>query len=61
MYTLKSGYLDANNIFTKEEEMIYSEPSITKFQDFASKIKALSKICHLIWKIISRHLAVTMF
>lgn len=49
MYTLKSGYWDANNIFTKEEEMIYSEPSITKFQDFASKIKALSKICHLIW------------
>ena len=35
------------------------EPSITKLQDFAWKIKAPQKICHLIWQLITSHVAVT--
>lgn len=35
------------------------EPSITKLQALAWKIKASQKICHLIWQLITWHVAVT--
>lgn len=59
MYTIKSDYWVVKNILTKENDTIYSESSTTKLQEFSWKIKAPPKICHLIWQIISRHLAVT--
>lgn len=34
------------------------KPSITKLQAFAWKVNAAQKICHLIWKLITRHVAV---
>ena len=35
------------------------EPNITKLQAFVWKLKAPQKICHLIWHLITEHVAVT--
>ena len=35
------------------------EPSITKLQAFTWKLKAPTKICHLIWQLLAGHVAVT--
>lgn len=43
----------------REEAQDVQEPSITKLQAFAWKIKALPKIKHFIWQTISGQLAVT--
>ena len=48
-YTIKTRYWVAQNLWKSEEEKAVLEPSITKLQAFAWKIKALQKICHLIW------------
>ena len=58
-YTVKSGYWVAQNLLKSEEEKEVLEPSITKLQAFAWKIKAPKKICHLIWQMITCHVAVT--
>ncbi|KAL0722819.1 hypothetical protein Bca4012_037418 [Brassica carinata] len=58
-YTVKSGYWVARNLLKVEEEKQVLEPSITKLQAFTWKIKAPHKICHLIWQLISGHVAVT--
>ena len=47
------------NIMTDDEEKEIQEPSITKLQVFAWKVKAPQKICHLIWQLISGNVAVT--
>lgn len=49
----------ARDLLKPEEEKEDLEPSITKLQVFAWKIKAPQKICHLIWKLITGHVAVT--
>ena len=58
-YTVKSGYWVAHNLLTTEDENEVLEPSITKLQAFAWKLKALKKICHLIWQLLTGHVAVT--
>ena len=58
MYTVKSGYWVATNLL-KEEELEAQEPSITKLQAFAWKIKAPPKIRHFTWQLLSGQLAVT--
>ena len=58
-YTVKSGYWVARNLLKAEEEKEVMEPNITKLQAFAWKIKAPQKICHLIWQLITGHVAVT--
>lgn len=35
------------------------EPSITKIQPFVCKVKAPQKICHLMWQLLTCHVAVT--
>ena len=59
MYTVKSGYWVARNILNKEMVENQGEPSITKLQAFAWKIKAPPKLRHFIWQTISGQLAVT--
>uniref|UniRef100_A0A0D3CGG4 Reverse transcriptase zinc-binding domain-containing protein n=1 Tax=Brassica oleracea var. oleracea TaxID=109376 RepID=A0A0D3CGG4_BRAOL len=51
-YTVKSGYWVAQNLLKTEEEKEVLQPSITKLQALAWKIKAPQKICRLIWKLI---------
>ena len=48
-YTVKSGYWVAQNLLKLTEETEVLELSITKLQAFALKLKAPTKICHLIW------------
>ena len=59
MYTVKSGYWVPRNLLRREEEKEILEPSIIKLQAFAWKIKAPQKIYHLIWQLITCHVAVT--
>ena len=59
LYTVKSGYWVARNLLRREEEKEILEPNITKLQAFAWKIKAPQKIRHLIWQLITCHVAVT--
>ena len=58
-YTVKSGYWVAHNLLKLTEEKEVLEPSITKFQAFAWKLKAPTKICHLMWQLLTGHVAVT--
>ncbi|WZY86752.1 hypothetical protein YC2023_033136 [Brassica napus] len=58
-YTVKSGYCVAQNLLKPEEEKEVLEPSITKLQAFAWKLKAPREMCHLIWKLITGEVAVT--
>ena len=58
-YTVKYGYWVAQNLLKTEEEKEVLEPSITKLQAFAWKLKAPTKICHLIWQLLIGHVAVT--
>ncbi|KAF3555946.1 hypothetical protein F2Q69_00014681 [Brassica cretica] len=58
-YTVKSGYWVARNLLKAAEEKEVLEPSITKLQAFAWKLKAPTKICHLIWQLLTGHVAVT--
>ncbi|XP_056850940.1 uncharacterized protein LOC130500203 [Raphanus sativus] len=58
-YTVKSGYWVAQNLLKDADEKQVLEPSITKLQAFAWKIKAPKKICHLIWKLLTGQVAVT--
>ena len=58
-YTVKSGYWVAQNLLTIEDEKEVLEPSITKLQAFALKLKTPKKICHLIWQLLTGHVAVT--
>ncbi|CAG7888613.1 unnamed protein product [Brassica rapa] len=58
-YTVKSGYWVAQNLLTKEEEKEILEPSITKLQAFAWKLKTPRKMWHLIWQLITGQVAVT--
>ena len=44
LYTVKSGYWVARNLLQPDGENEILEPSITKFQAFAWKIKAPQKI-----------------
>ena len=58
-YMVKSGYWVARNLLKTEEEKEVLEPSITKLQVFAWKLKAPKKIRHLIWQLLTGHVAVT--
>ncbi|XP_048623890.1 uncharacterized protein LOC125592615 [Brassica napus] len=58
-YTVKSGYWVAQNLLKQEEEKEILEPSITKLQAFAWKLKAPRKMCHPIWQLITGQVAVT--
>ena len=58
-YTVKSGYWVPQNLLKTEEEKEVLEPSTTKLQTFAWKIKTPKKICHLIWQLITAYVAVT--
>ncbi|XP_033131796.1 uncharacterized protein LOC117126793 [Brassica rapa] len=58
-YKVKSGYWVAQNLLKITEEKDVLEPSITKLQSFAWKLKAPTKICHLIWQLVTGHVAVT--
>ena len=58
-YTVKSGYWVSTNLMRDEEDIEVLQPSITKLQAFAWKVNAPQKICHLIWQIISGHVAIT--
>ena len=58
-YTVKSEYWVAHNLLKAEEEKEVLEPSITKLQAFAWKLKAPKKICHLLWQLLTGHVAVT--
>ncbi|XP_048622814.1 uncharacterized protein LOC125591926 [Brassica napus] len=58
-YTVKSGYWVARNLLKVEEEQEVLEPSITNLQAFAWKLKAPMKIRHLIWQLLTGHVAVT--
>ncbi|XP_056855051.1 uncharacterized protein LOC130504459 [Raphanus sativus] len=58
-YTVKSGYWVAQNLLKDADEKQMLEPSITKLQAFAWKIKAPKKICHFIWQLLTGHVAVT--
>ena len=58
-YTVKSGYWVAQNLLKQEEEKEILEPSITKLQDFAWKLQAPRKMCHLVWQLITGQVAVT--
>ncbi|XP_048623794.1 uncharacterized protein LOC125592583 [Brassica napus] len=58
-YTVKSGYWVAHNLLKLTEEKEVLEPSITKLQAFAWKLKAPTKICHLMWQLLTGHVAVT--
>ena len=56
-YTLKSVYWVARNILIREPEIEYSELIITNLYVFGWKANAPQKMCHLIWQIAIRHLA----
>ncbi|XP_048605537.1 uncharacterized protein LOC125583041 [Brassica napus] len=58
-YSVKSGYWVAQNLLKTAEAHEILEPSITKLQAFAWKLKAPTKICHLIWQLLTGHVAVT--
>ncbi|XP_048615701.1 uncharacterized protein LOC125588412 [Brassica napus] len=58
-YTVKSGYWVSQNLLKQEEEKEILEPSITKLQAFAWKLKVPRKMCHLIWQLITGQVAVT--
>uniref|UniRef100_A0A0D3E9J4 Reverse transcriptase zinc-binding domain-containing protein n=1 Tax=Brassica oleracea var. oleracea TaxID=109376 RepID=A0A0D3E9J4_BRAOL len=58
-YTVKLGYWVARNLLKTEEEKEVVEPSIIELQAFAWKLKAPKKICHLIWQLLTGHVAVT--
>ncbi|XP_056846710.1 uncharacterized protein LOC130497708 [Raphanus sativus] len=58
-YTVKSGYWVAQNLMKDTDEKQMLEPSITKLQAFAWKIKAPKKICHFLWQCLTGHVAVT--
>ena len=58
-YTVKSGYWVPQNLLKTEEEKEIVEPSITKLQAFAWKLKVPKKICHLIWQLLTGHVVVT--
>ena len=58
-YSVKSGYWVAQNLLKTAEAQEILEPSITKLQAFAWKLKAPTKICHLIWQLLTGHVAVT--
>ncbi|XP_048595626.1 uncharacterized protein LOC125577794 [Brassica napus] len=58
-YSVKSGYWVAQNLLKMAEAHEILEPSITKLQAFAWKLKAPTKICHLIWQLLTGHVAVT--
>ncbi|XP_022549590.1 uncharacterized protein LOC111201644 [Brassica napus] len=58
-YSVKSGYWVAQNLLKTAEAQEILEPSITKPQAFAWKLKAPTKICHLIWQLLTGHVAVT--
>lgn len=58
MYSVKSRYWVATNLLRIDTSET-SEPSITKLQAFALKLKAPPKIRHFIWQAISGQLAVT--
>ena len=58
-YTVKSGYWVAMNLMRTDEDVEGLQPSITKLQAFAWTVNAPQKICHLIWQLISGHVAVT--
>ena len=58
-YTVKSGYWVPQNLLQTQEEKEVLEPSNTKLQAFAWKLKAPKKICHLIWQLLTGHVAVT--
>uniref|UniRef100_A0A0D3DKG0 RNase H type-1 domain-containing protein n=1 Tax=Brassica oleracea var. oleracea TaxID=109376 RepID=A0A0D3DKG0_BRAOL len=49
------------NLLKTEEEKEVLEPSITKLQAFAWKLKAPTKICHLIWQLLTGHVALYKF
>lgn len=55
---VKSGHWIDQNLLRADEETDILEPSITKLQSFVWKTKALQKICHLIWQLITCHVAV---
>lgn len=59
IYTVKSGYWVTSNLMQPEEEEEILKPSITKLKAFAWKIKAPQKTRHLIWQLITCHVAVT--
>ena len=59
IYTVKSRYLGGKHIFKAEEIVVYTEPNITKLKVFAWKVKTPQKISHLIWQLLTRHVAVT--
>lgn len=58
-YTVKSGYWVAQNLIKEKNETEVLEPSVTKLQAFAWKLKAPKKICHLIWQLLTGQVAVT--
>ena len=58
-YTVKSRYWVAQNLLKITEEKEVLEHVITKLQAFAWKLKAPTKICHLIWQLLTSHVAVT--
>ncbi|XP_056841698.1 uncharacterized protein LOC130494888 [Raphanus sativus] len=58
-YTVKSGYWVAQNLLKDADEKQVLEPSITKLQAFAWKIKTPKKMCHLIWQLLTGQVAVT--
>lgn len=58
-YTVKSCYWVPQNLLMTEDEKEVLEPSITKLQAFAWKLNAPKKICHLIWQLLTGHVAVT--
>ena len=58
-YTVKSGYWIAMNVMRTDEALEFLQSSITKLQAFAWTVNAPQKNCHLIWQLISGHVAVT--
>ena len=57
-YTVKCVYWMVQNVLKPMAEKKVLEPSITKLQAFAWLIKAPTKICHLIWQLLTGHVAV---
>lgn len=58
-YTVKSGYWVARSLLKDDEGKEVIEPSITKLQAFAWKLRVPTNICHLILQLITGHVAVT--
>lgn len=59
IYTVKLEYCMARHILKVEEDVVYTKPSIAKLQTFAWKLNAPQNICHLLWQLITGHVAVT--